>query len=905
MKRLLLTLFACLLFGQLQAQMRCKVLESGTHQPVIGATVMAVGTKKIVAVTDQNGCFVLSEGFSKPVRISYIGYKSIQVMPKQQGIYYLSVDVSSLQEVVVTAQEGHGLSSVSTISRQAMEHLQPSSFSDLLELLPGGRAHDPHLNVPNTINLREVPIASDQYNTSSLGTRFIIDGAPVSVNGNMQYLSGAVDRTSGKRNFANAGVDMRTISTDDIQEVTIVRGIPSVQYGDLTSGLVKVKRRKGGNDLSARFKADMDSKLFYLAKAFEWQSKKLSLNLSADYLDNKAEPRNLLETYQRITLSARLNKRWHTEAMDYNGSFNMDYGGSFDGEKLDPDLNKGKIDTYKSKYNRFAFNTALNVAFKHRLWLKSVNATLSSSYQHDVISRTRLVQLSQMTPAVTTTEEGEYNVPILPYTYYGTQDVDGKPLNIFAQLNAKLQVPSTIIANTLLVGASWTLDKNYGDGQIFDPLRPPYTGISVRQRKLSTIPAMSTLAVYAEEHLRIPFARHTFELNGGIRASQMLNLPTSYTMHGHWYFDPRMNLGWSFPQFNIGKWATNVRIQGGVGQHTKNPTMEYLYPDPRYLDIVQLSYYHPNNDYRVINVRTFVIDATNKALKPARNLKWEFGTDINIAGNNLSVTYFKENMTSGFRSNTVYRTYTFKQYDTSGIDPNGITAAPDVATLPYTMVQELFGRNEYTNGSQTLKRGIEYTFATRRIPSLHTRLTVNGAWFRTIYRNSQVVAYRPSAVINNKQIQYVGLYRDNDGVKNEMANTNFTFDTDIPKLRLGFSLSAQCLWFSSTQRLPLSNEPDQYISPDGTIHDWQKEYANDTYLRFLVRNHSAVEYKKYIVPFSMNLNLKVTKKLLNDRLNIAMFCNRILDYTPDYEQNGIKIRRSVRPYFGLEINAKL
>ena len=100
-------------------------------------------------------------------------------------------------------------------------------------------------------------------------------------------------------------------------------------------------------------------------------------------------------------------------------------------------------------------------------------------------------------------------------------------------------------------------------------------------------------------------------------------------------------------------------------------------------------------------MRTFVIDATNKALKPARNLKWEFGTDINIAGSNLSVTYFKENMTSGFRSNTVYRPYTFKQYDTSGIDPNSITAAPDVATLPYTMVQELFGRNEYTNGSQT------------------------------------------------------------------------------------------------------------------------------------------------------------------------------------------------------------
>ena len=60
---------------------------------------------------------------------------------------------------------------------------------------------------------------------------------------------------------------MRTISTDDIQEVTIVRGIPSVQYGDLTSGLVKVKRTKGGNFLSARFKADMDSKLFLFGKS--------------------------------------------------------------------------------------------------------------------------------------------------------------------------------------------------------------------------------------------------------------------------------------------------------------------------------------------------------------------------------------------------------------------------------------------------------------------------------------------------------------------------------------------------------------------------------------------------------------------------------------------------------------
>ena len=62
---------------------------------------------------------------------------------------------------------------------------------------------------------------------------------------------------------------IHAISTDDIESVEIVLGIPSVEYGDLTSGLVKVKRREGGRDLTARFKADMSSKLFSVGKGFE------------------------------------------------------------------------------------------------------------------------------------------------------------------------------------------------------------------------------------------------------------------------------------------------------------------------------------------------------------------------------------------------------------------------------------------------------------------------------------------------------------------------------------------------------------------------------------------------------------------------------------------------------------
>ena len=55
----------------------------------------------------------------------------------------------------------------------------------------------------------------------------------------------------------------------------------------------------------------------------------------------------------------------------------------------------------------------------------------------------------------------------------------------------------------------------------------------------------------------------------------------------------------------------------------------------------------------------------------------------------------------------------------------------------------------------------------------------------------------------------------------------------------------------------------------------------------------------------MNVNIKVTKKLFGDRLHIAMFCNKLLDYTPDYVSRGTTIRRHVTPYFGLEMNIKL
>ena len=213
-----------------------------------------------------------------------------------------------LQEVVVTAREEKGKTATSVIGKDAIEHIQPSSIKDVLELLPGGRAADPYLASPQVANLRSAASVSGNYATSALGTAVIIDGRPVGNNANLQ--SSPTYSNLGS-SYVNYGTDLRTITTEDIESVEVVRGIASVEYGDLTSGLMKITRKRGGNTLRARFKADLSSKLFYVGKDFQWKT--VTLNVGANYLSSMQDPRNPRQTYKRVTGTVRLGKTWKKE----------------------------------------------------------------------------------------------------------------------------------------------------------------------------------------------------------------------------------------------------------------------------------------------------------------------------------------------------------------------------------------------------------------------------------------------------------------------------------------------------------------------------------------------------------------------------------------------------------------
>ena len=895
-----------------------KVTDSETGEPLPFATVrLFPGNQVTHADADGRWSIKVPPGSYK-ASASYIGYTTASLSLRQgRGANFRLKPSATLGEVVVTARESTGITTSSRIDRDAMEHLQPTSFTDLLELLPGNISQNPSMGAANSITLRETGAmtatgaktsVSDDYAITSLGTRFMVDGAPIDGDANLQGVpTGDSSDPSAARSTVNRGVDMRTISTDNIESVEIVRGIPSAEYGNLTSGLVNIKRIHKATPWTGRFKADEYSKLFSLGKGFGIGSH--VLNFDGGWLDSKIDPRNSLENYKRLNGSIRGNFQWFATPAAIRWNIGVDYTGSFDDSKVDPDLNFNKVDRYKSTYNRFAMTSNLSVDFNRQWFFSSLLLNTSVSYQRDRIERQKQVAPQRASIAPTTMEEGVHDGHYLLSEYMADFVSDGRPLGFFMKFRVQGRKSSGFMSNDYKAGAEWSIAKNYGKGQIYDLTRPLSASWTTRPRDFSAIPAMHVLSFYAEDNLTALIGGSRLEMQAGVRSSQLPSLSKAYYLRNKVYLDPRLNLVFTLPAFEFAGQPFSFFVGGGWGLTTKMPTVDYLYPQVSYNDLVQLNYYHitdPTNLSRV-SLRTYIEDPANYGLKAARNRKWEARFGFEWGGNRLSATYFEERMTSGFRYSRVYKPYEFRRYDASGIDATTLTAPPALEGLPYEDMTVLDGMSRVTNGTRIDKQGVEFQLNTARWRPLMTSLIVTGAWFRSRYSNSQMLFSAVSDVVGNQPVSdlYVGLYDTNDGRVNEQFNTNFTFDTQIPRWGLVFTTSIQCMWWMRTTRLRDKGVPDYYISAiDGQLHPFTQESATDLMLQYLVRRYNEASYNPQEVPMAVYFNLKATKKI-GRWLRISAFVNRIIDYLPEYVSNGLTVRRNSEAYFGMELNFTL
>ena len=416
---------------------------------------------------------------------------------------------------------------------------------------------------------------------------FLVDGAPLSNDAALQY-SGELPADDPSPMSLNAGIDMRTLATDEIASVEIIQGIPSVEYGDLTSGLVKIRRKEGGRNLEARFKADLKSQLLYLGKGFEWgeRANRLTMNLGVNYLDARADPRNTRQNYRRMTASWRMKKYW-TGSSDHRFTLggSIDYTGSFDRIKSDRDIDIGQtgqpMERYRADYSSLA--AALNFtaeATRAAALFRRFEFTASVDADFDITDRWRYVVASANVPIRTALEEGVYDAEIL-LALRSDPAHRKQTLLRLCQGDGALRKATRKARYTLRLGTDWSMAKNYGGGLLYDITRPFSEQMSTRPRRYDAPAGPAPPCGFAEATAALRPGRWRIDAMAGVRATTMANLGKRYTLQGYVYPDPRVNLSVGLPTFEVAGHAMRITLSGGTGWHTKTPDTRPALPRSR------------------------------------------------------------------------------------------------------------------------------------------------------------------------------------------------------------------------------------------------------------------------------------------------------------------------------------
>ena len=856
--------------------------------------------------TDLEGKFRFTgtKGTEYTLNVSYLNHVDKEVKVKAGSpeplVIVLEEQSYELAEVVVMADYKKNQGSTAVINQQALEHIQPTSVADVLSLIPGGLFRESSATGFNRISLRQ----SGSDDNTSLGMAVVMDGIPQDNDGFRASIPGLSTDEYSDRLGMNRGIDLKTLSTDHIRKIEIVKGISSAKLGNLSSGVIQTTSKIGITPAQLRMKVDPLTKLIYLGKGFRISPKMGYLHTGIDYTTVYDDRRDPMSKYSRLT-----------GQVTYNNSVDVGDKTLFLFFKLSEvyTLNQAKEDELTQDYNESFRNkySRTGASFKAQMYdlgkiVDNVEFIASADYTYDLIDRNRLVQTGTPLPSPLATEEGESEGIYLPSTYYSPFQIENKPLSLLTQLNAESLFETRSFRHKVIYGLSWKRTKNYGEGVMVDMTRPPYPGNNeyVRPVPNRSIPALSVGAAYAEEQLKHSNRWFDFELNAGVRFTQMFNLDTKYTELRKLQVEPRINAALSFNIDLAGGKSLRNMFRFGFGQENKLPTLDYIYPDRVYKDMIVLNAYTKQDDpFNHLITYTKIYDVTNNSLRPNRNTKYEAGWDVEYEGYSLSLTFFKEHSDRGFESVAEYSPVRYTRY-VDPIDGQPIVGRrpekEDYVADPYATFVDM---DIVRNSMKVEKKGLEYLLRFPKIIPLSTTVEINGAYYDTRYSSGAPLQYHPAFRDDDRPQPYVGIYRRQDITRQRIFNTNLWFNTNIPRYKMIFTTFFQFIWLNEEMRINGDEYPSAYFDTDGRMHT-----VDDRILQSIKDGHTVWRhyhiYKEDFsetLPVSLTVNFKVTKEF-SRMIRASFFVNNILDINPLYKNRyNQNVRVWQKSFFGAEM----
>lgn len=917
-------------------------------KPIELATVSL--NQSLVTGTSASGKFQLSNvpAGTYQWRVSFVGYETATgSLTVKTGRETLNVTLHELglqlQNVTVTAKQVQ-MGSKSVIDQDAIRHIQPKSIGDLLQLVPGNLIENPNLNNLAQAHIREIEdvqsgnkIVYDAANAR--GTAVVVDGTPLSNDGNLQVFNanrygssaGGNDLTVGENTTGGRGIDLRTVSAGNVESMEVIRGIPSVEYGNLTSGVVIVNTKSGHTPWEVKASADPNSKLAFVGKGFNLKGAG-AVNFSVDWAQSWADTRLHYKGYDRVTASVGYSNQFGPLSLNVRGAFYT----SINNTKRDPQMTEAHSEW---KNNNTGGRLALNGRYmSDHAFITSVDYKFSAqlSRQHDWMSN----WVYNPDGVITNTRlEGLQEARFKRYGYQSEYTIESRPLNLYAQLVANKYISlGDRDYTSLKLGAEYVYDGNSGDGLSYDIENPPQAQAShtLRPRAYSDIPGMSALTAFLSDRTSLSFGSMSAQVEAGVRLTNLfLNSDKSGGNSGYLVAEPRLNASLNLLNSRNNSFLDDLSLTGGFGLANKLPSLIYLYPDAAYFDNVALGRWSDDESNRLALVQTTIVSRTqNPDLKTTRSSKWELGLQLRKGQVSATVTYFNERHKNeyGFLTQPFYIDYPWYELPegatlpTFGTDGKlSYTLGGQKATATPTIYTERTSWALPSNTSDSRKHGIEYTLSLGELKALRTSLIITGAWF-WIKRQRSKIDYSNVAFDTRQPTPFVNMVVLPEGSGNisDRVNTNFAFITHIPQLKMIFTTTVQVVWRQSSRtiyedengnsRYYLKHyddadywvaDPIGYYDMQQTWHPWTAADAEDKLLNtYMARQMSYDLETEVIDPWAM-LSMRFTKEL-GRTAELSFIANNLTNAHKYRRYKHSNAQYQVYPpmYFGAEVKLK-
>lgn len=758
-------------------------------ETLLGANII-IKELGIGTTSDFNGNYTIRK--IKPgeytLEISFVGYEKVTRRIKISAGALLELNftlketafqIGGIEVVGTTDLLPRDVNTKTNITSGEIEHFQASSIKDVLDLVPGvQKSSNPGLGKTSQVALR----GDEADNLSAFGTLIVIDGTPISNNANLQFEK-ASNSTLGSSNM-RGGVDLRTIPADNIQNIEVITGLPSVRYGDATSGVINIKSKIGASPNRMKVKNNPDTREANFEGGMKLGDGALSYNLNA--AQSSRDVRVTGDEYLRATGQVVYTKNFFNNSLNTNTKFL--YQRILDEEEPHGDLKQVK------NYNR-GYTLSLSSWGNYNFddGISGVEYNLYATLRRENSMKSKLVTDYVIVGNDTITK------------YIGKVETRGIEWTVGGRLEYTTAFYTGDIIHKFLIGAEPQYNANTGEGVMFDTLLNYYGQNSGRRPySFDKVPGQFILGLYAEDKITGHFI-FDFNLMLGVRYE--MYRPYKFNLSGIWgdgnlieshqgtCFNPRVNLMLYFSKVN------QLRISAGIS--TKSPPMSMVYPEedvtPWRNPIDKKNYY-------------FRHDLWQSDLKGYRESMFEVSYDHKFF-NLLGVT------ATGY--------YKYRNQNPSSLSIPIFTFA-QLANQKYQAYYVDY-YSKYFNIGITETKGLEFSIRSSKIEALNMDLAITGSYSFIKYPSTgyswddtpdpKLGEYPNYKVQSTLVDTLIGMTYPRSESWNDRFQINYSIRYTLPSLGLWITLRAEQLVFERNQSL--SYKPfDFSIATQTSITDY-------------------------------------------------------------------------------------